>query len=506
MYKVMIIDDEETVRIGIRNLLDWEGEEYTICAEGSDGRDGLQKLLEHNPNLVLVDIKMPGLSGIELIKAAREQNYTGYFIILTGFSEFEFAKSAISLGVKEYLLKPIDEEELLKIIRNIREEIEQTEGVQIYHTNNEEIAREKLLRKILLRLEQKEELQKQLKVYKMDFSKQNLCAAIIWDKEIASSHENSQFMNKVKVLLGNKDLYTEKVIMDDCMVIINRDMDYKTWAKALSKQNERVLGKYERGLLISVGHNVNNWYDLSYSYEFAKFLMEHEFLFSSSNILTLDHIEEPKHMTDNPSLEHVLMLIEVGDIEGIRECVNEFRQYCIKGMKNELDIKVQVMYNLMQVKSWAEKKNHSGKVLEVAALMEELNQVEELNGLLELYSRILQDLCMQIGCDGSETVIKRMYYYMEKNYGKELKLETFSKMFGYNSNYLGKMFRKEMGDSFNNILDTIRITNAKRLLEETNFKVYEISERVGYSNIDYFYLKFKKYVGISPTEYKKGFS
>ena len=76
-------------------------------------------------------------------------------------------------------------------------------------------------------------------------------------------------------------------------------------------------------------------------------------------------------------------------------------------------------------------------------------------------------------------------------------------MFNYNSNYLGKIFRKEMGDSFNNILDTIRIANAKRLLLETDMKVYQISEQVGYSNIDYFYLKFKKYVGISPKEYKK---
>ena len=96
-----------------------------------------------------------------------------------------------------------------------------------------------------------------------------------------------------------------------------------------------------------------------------------------------------------------------------------------------------------------------------------------------------------------------MYYYMERNYEKDLKLETFARMFNYNSNYLGKVFRKEIGDSFNNILDSIRISNAKQLLAETDLKVYQISERVGYSNIDYFYLKFKKYVGMSPKEYKR---
>ena len=135
--------------------------------------------------------------------------------------------------------------------------------------------------------------------------------------------------------------------------------------------------------------------------------------------------------------------------------------------------------------------------------MEEMNRSEKLEILTSQYCRIMQDICCQIGSDDSATVIKRMYYYMEKNYGQDLKVESFARMFNYNSNYLGKIFRKEMGDSFNNILDTIRIVNAKRLLLETDMKVYQISEQVGYGNIDYFYLKFKKYVGISPKEFKK---
>ena len=92
---------------------------------------------------------------------------------------------------------------------------------------------------------------------------------------------------------------------------------------------------------------------------------------------------------------------------------------------------------------------------------------------------------------------------MEKNYDKDIKLENIAKTFNYNSAYLGKLFRKEIGENFNNSLDRIRIDNAKRLLQETDLKVYQISERVGYGSIDYFYMKFKKYVGISPKEYRK---
>lgn len=504
MYKVMIIDDEEMVRVGLRNLIDWEDEDYYICAEGRDGRDGLEKLFKTRPDLVLVDIKMPGLNGLELIQKAREKQYDGHFVILTGFSEFEFAKTAISYGVREYLLKPIDEDELLGIVRSLREELQKKEGEQAYHSSNEEIAKEELLRKILLKLETREELEKKMDLYKMNFDSPILCAALIYDKDLIPGEENSLFYEMAGELGGlfnRSNIY--KVMMDHCMVMISRDMDYKTWGKLLERQNERILRKYGKTLTIAVGHNVSFWYDLCHSYEFAAFLLEHAFLFSGCSVLTMDTIGDYQSEGENPSVDYFCMLIEVGDMNGIQEGVNRFRQYCMRQMLKEMDIKIMVMYNLMQIKNWAEKKEPAGSGLDISYLLEEVNRVNELDELMERYSSVLQELCTKLGCNGSDTVIKRMYYYMEKNYEKDLKLETFAKMFNYNSNYLGKIFRKEIGDSFNNILDSIRITNAKRLLAESDLKVYQISERVGYSNIDYFYLKFKKYVGISPKEYKK---
>lgn len=502
MYKVMVIDDEEIVRMGLRDLIDWNAEDFYICEEGRDGRDGLEKLLHTQPDVVLVDIKMPGLSGLELIRAARENKFEGHFIILTGYSEFEFARSAISYGVREYLLKPIDEDELLGIIRSLKKELDKKRGELVFHSNNEIIAREELLRKILLKLEDRESLEEKISLYKMDFSAPILCIAMLYDKDLAPGNDNSLFMEKARDLLGNEVFYHDKVLIDNCVAVVNRGTDYKTWAKHLAKQNERIQRTYGKGLTIAVGHNVSVWHDLAHSYEFAQFLLEHEFLFSGCSVLTIDTIENQQYAAENPSVDYFCMLIEVGDMDGIRECVKIFRQYCIRDMMKELDIKIQVLYNLMQIKNWAEKK-YTGESPDISGLMEQLNRTDGLDALLDLYCRILQDFCKQVGIQGSETVIKRMYYYMEKNYDKDLKLETFSRLFNYNSNYLGKIFRREIGDSFNNILDTIRITNAKRLLSETDLKVYQISERVGYSNIDYFYLKFKKYVGMSPKEYKK---
>lgn len=123
MLKVLVIDDEPIVREGLKKIIDWEGNGYTICGEGIDGIDGLNKILTLKPDLVLIDLKMPGIFGIEVINMAQEKGFSGEFIILTGYSDFSFAQSAIRLGVRSYILKPIDEEELLETIKNIREEI-----------------------------------------------------------------------------------------------------------------------------------------------------------------------------------------------------------------------------------------------------------------------------------------------------------------------------------------------------------------------------------------------
>ncbi len=502
MYKVMIIDDETMIRWGIHDLLDWEEEGFTFCEDGKDGKDGLKKLLANCPDLALVDIKMPGMSGIDLIHAAREAGYEGSFVILTGYSEFEFAKSAIKLGVKEYLLKPIDEEELKDCVRRIREELTQREGERIYHSANENIAREELLRRIILQMENREELEEKIKRYQIPFGEEILCAAILTDREMLSRKESGEFQEKVQYFLQEEGLYNEKMVMDNQIVLVSSGMDYKVWVELLSCRNARLRKKFGEGLLIAVGHNVNQWYDLCYSYEFAQFMLEQDFLFGHYDVLSINTIEEQQKNAECPSTEQFIMLIEVGDLDGIRECVEKFGTYCKKNLMKEMDIKIQMMYNLMMIRNSIEKKYNqlTGQITEQ---MEEMNRSEKLDLLMDLYCCTLQDMCRQIGSDDSATVIKRMYYYMEKNYMQDLKVEGFAKMFNYNSNYLGKIFRKEMGDSFNNILDTIRIVNAKRLLLESDMKVYQISEQVGYSNIDYFYLKFKKYVGISPKEYKK---
>lgn len=125
METLLIADDEKNIRDGLKCILDWEALGFTVCGEASNGEEALSGILKSNPSLVLLDIRMPKLTGIDIIRIAREQGYDGRFIILSGYSDFSYAQAAIRYGVEYYLTKPIDEDELLDAINSIRKNIEQ---------------------------------------------------------------------------------------------------------------------------------------------------------------------------------------------------------------------------------------------------------------------------------------------------------------------------------------------------------------------------------------------
>lgn len=130
MYKVLIIDDEPIVREGLKTIIDWERYDFSVCGEASNGRVGIYLIEKLNPQLVLVDIKMPEVNGLEMINILRDRVFCPKIIILTGYSDFEYAQKAINYGVTAYLLKPIDETELIRHVEKVRQTIEEEERIK----------------------------------------------------------------------------------------------------------------------------------------------------------------------------------------------------------------------------------------------------------------------------------------------------------------------------------------------------------------------------------------
>lgn len=503
MYQLMIIDDEPVVRAGIKQLIPWENYNFELCAEGVDGKDGLRKVLDYSPDLVLVDVKMPGMSGIELIREAKKEGFEGKFIILTGYSDFDFAKSAISLGVRAYLLKPIDEDELLNNVQEVLDELDAKKNLDDYYTLSELKARQEVLYRLLMHSADKDTLRKEIKLYGMDFNYHSFCTAILSTKSTYLENDSNKVKEREELIY--KDLvHVDKITVDDKLVLICKGRSYQEILTTLVKNNERVKRYYREGFFIAIGHNVAYWEDLSFSYECAKLLTEYEFLYKDSEAVSIEILNQIGINAVGNFTDRLCSLIEIGDVDAIHQIMKELK-HCYKNeLMKESEVKILVIHNMVLLHSVLERRYESKKenFPDFEKFIDGIKRVECLEGLMEMVDDYCVKATLCIGASTTDVVVKRMISYIEKNYDQDLKLEGIAKIFNYNSAYLGKVFKKEMGESFNNVLDSIRIENAKRLLIESDLKVYQVSKQVGYSNIDYFYSKFKKNVGISPKEYK----
>ena len=128
MYDVLIVDDEEDIRKGVATLIPWDQEGFTICGAACNGSEGLEMLAVLRPHVVIVDIKMPVMDGLQMMEKARREHGIPYFILLTGFMEFHYAKRALELGAYGYLTKPLDEEELIRLLRKLHTELKEAEN------------------------------------------------------------------------------------------------------------------------------------------------------------------------------------------------------------------------------------------------------------------------------------------------------------------------------------------------------------------------------------------
>jgi two-component system response regulator YesN len=179
MFRVLIIDDEPIVREGLKSVIEWEELGFTVCWDGADGNDGLNKILQLKPDLTMIDIKMPGLYGIQVIEQAQEQGYKGKFIILTGYSDFKDAQSAVRLGIHSFLLKPIDENELVESLIKLKKNISAEYEARIYLNQNLKTVKESIITDILCSKGEHLHKDDYMRLYGLDMNYQVYQVAII---------------------------------------------------------------------------------------------------------------------------------------------------------------------------------------------------------------------------------------------------------------------------------------------------------------------------------------
>lgn len=513
METVFIADDEQAIREGLKHIIDWEAYGFTVCGDAGNGDEALSQIVAHNPSLVLIDIRMPKMHGIEVIETARARGFSGKIIIISGYSDFKYAQSAIRNGVDYYLTKPVDEDELASIIRQVRDNIqEERKTNQVLHHYKEK-AKKEILDDLVtgnadIDLINIEEMNLNADIYQV----------VIYEQYMRDADTMPYQFSELLRVTNNGSFTFEHFKKNGKNVIILKG------AYALDKF-QRFLDHYKNipqkdspldTLFLAYGCTVENLADISLSYTQAEQLISRRFFcIHGQHTIGFDALPDSEDCAirssklDNSKMNEycstLTNYIQAFNRKMIASTLNDITEY-LYGVRDEISaVKLFLTDMFLQIK---ENLNRLFTTVTIpfptnSEIIESIDKQFYLYEIMQYLTSQFELVMSSIGTSSRDSILDDIIFYIDHNFQTNIKLETIAPLFGYNSAYLGKIFSKTVGENFNNYVDHIRIDHAKKLITENRLKVYEISEQVGYKNVDYFHKKFKKYVGVSPAEYRK---
>lgn len=513
LLKAILIDDEPIILEGLQKIIDWKAWGFEIVATAQDGIEGLEKIKKFKPEVALVDIRIPGIDGLTLINKLKEEGVNTKIIILSGYSEFEYAKEAIELGVESYLLKPVDpyllQQKLEKVKRKISQEIE----LQKMMRTTQEIGLEKVIEKLLLGTFDDHEIDYVNSFYGLSLPWKKYQVAIV---TFCGRDNQKVIENKVFQLKREVDLFLKRnccgyaTIINHHICILFKDFWYPFNSRSVNMLKENLIRIAGNQVVISIGSDVDNYTLIKESFNEAKRLLEKRFLLGYKGIIYIGECPEIKEskkvkFDDKEYTEKLAVAIALNGFGNINQVIEEKSEQFLYSDMSEEDIKInfsnfyiETLYKLSQNELYKPlvEKYLSQEILKSFYIQPTLT---ELKGLIKFYFVSLAD---EINKINPNSLKQKIADFIERNYFVDIKLDTIANAFGYNSSYFSKLFKRIFGENFTVYLDRIRVERAKVFLKE-GCKVSETCKKVGFEDVDYFCSKFKKYVGLSPKEYKE---
>lgn len=501
MYKVFIVDDEPIIVEGLKYLIDWEGNGLEVTGEANDGEKALLQIRESPCDLLITDIMMPNMTGLQLIEEVKAIHPHTKCVVLTGYQEFNYVKKGIELGIENYLLKPVDEEELNATIRNAVEKLNQQEQ----SVEESQILRDNVIWRWLNEEIEEAELKQRLKMYHIPFSKQQLYLSYLkldsteehtLKKRIALKKQLEDSMDALFVMEPGGEIIV--LWMNKEIDIVEREIE--TIVNLLKKED------WIRHFWITKSESPSMLDPISVHFKQVKQLAEFKVVLTDDTHVITEELARkfrvPSHTASLNGQELVQIILKY-DEESLKKWIQSFLQ---QGCSLEEKQHVIVLRGLAIDTISIIKNSISIQVnyLETARIMQEILQSANMFEL----ERILYQYCLKVMKGLQERnnhispIIKSLVNYIKRNLHEDLSLKSLSHQFHINTVYLGQLFQKEMNVVFSDYVNELRILKAKDLLQTTHLRAGEIGEQVGYSDSTYFYKQFKKKIGLTPTEYR----
>lgn len=518
MYNVLIADDEPFILEGLKHVINWDEHGLEIVATAANGIEALEVIKNNNVNLLLTDIKMPNMDGLSLLKEIRKKGHDIRCIILSGYDDFEYVREAAKLGIENYLLKPVEPNELSSTILNTIEKVESDLYKKMKSREDINILRDNILYRWVSGNISSVELLDRSSILGMDleYNKYVVCLVrILNNRDVLDSLSRSSLLNICNESI--KDVGNSISFFDlngDIVILFSGQAEHVRDTKILSVLKTciaNISSRFDNEVFVTVGSFENDFMSISNSFQNAKNLMDYSLLLSPNSIvdyseilkstssrkkvLNFDFNDMKELLTSRKFHEANLYIDQIYSIirntDGITP--SYLKSISIELLYNIINISASLKVNIYEIKDYNE--NMFTKVMQIKNINELSGWVKEiLNQVIKLV--VLKDT-------DSNPLIKRITSFIDKDFAQDISLKKLSTAFNINAAYLGQLFKNETGEMFSNYLNKVRIEKAKEMLISTNLNLNDISARVGYANVTYFYSIFRKYTGENPTKYKR---
>lgn len=495
MYKLLIVEDEKIERESLQSIIKNFDLPIDEVLTAENGEEGLLLYHEHRPDIILADINMPVMGGLDMIKNIRKKDSSVMCIVLTSYDYFSYAQKAIRLNVEDFVLKPADKELLRKSLTQAIEKL--TKDKNTFHQTSSLVKKMNEMKAILesecfYAILTKQDEFRLLETFRMANYSVTSCTCIVFEEvENQSSHifQLRSELEDMGYMCVQGNIHQQHILF----IMSNHKMDTTDETIFLEILKKEWLQVYR----YSIG-SIQNELALFYqSYEDAKYNLnndEHQDSKMSEEITNDEFVILAK--------EWAMRLMEENhdDIQSlIHELCQQFLyydyekvNYVMKCIISELVIEIKQKYQI--------------EIKEADVPFEELKYDNHQNLAIivsQTLHKILNPL-KSIKYHNNSSIIKKSMAFIEKNYAKQISLNTLADELGVSPFYISKLFGKELGHNFTDVVNEIRIRKAKKLIrKDLSFK--EVAYQVGFGSQSYFTKMFKKMVGLSPTEYRKLF-
>lgn len=532
LYRIMLVDDEEEVRTGIINKIDWETAGFEVVGDAENGEEGLEKLELLDPDVVLTDIRMPYMDGLTMSERIRQIHPSVKVVIFSGYDDFEYAKQAIKQNVMEYILKPVNVEELTAILARVKNaldaEIEQRRNVRSLQESfmkNLPILKEHFLQNLVHGKVEEHRIPQLLREYHI-----NLGDAREWvvaqaainnpqppdgAPELLLHKEEELIPISVKQLIDEKlsshcRFYTFRNAQGICIVAALDDgrsiESLVSVLDDLCRECKRIL---ELQVTIGVGQCCSALSALERSYRESGDALGYRSMIGDGRVIYIADVEPAQRspmQIDNRIASELSTVVKFGTVEEICEVIHRI----VQGMENaQLHTSQYQLYLVGLTGAMLDIISHyeldactilGGNVFEV---LSSINSFEALEHWLKRCCTAISEGMSAERCSASRHLIQQAQRYIHENYwNPDLSLKTLCTLLHVSPAYLSTLFKQETGESYVSYLTAIRLQKAVELLSETDEKTYSIAAKVGYTEPNYFAYVFKKTYGVSPSKFR----